>query len=146
MLLSWPEVARGTGAGGAADVSAGRVRTVTDFVMTHNVLGAVIALMSVICSGMQQILCRVMQQRHNLSSTEFLAIVAPAQVRILLFHHRGALLFFFPPTFLPSASDEGGSWGVVGGSSKGFGTFVRDVVGWATQSLSVMHTKQRLLL
>eukprot|EP00884_Botryococcus_braunii_P023126 jgi/Botrbrau1/9498/Bobra.0252s0113.1 len=53
--------------------------TVTDFVMTHNVLGLCIAGMSVVCSGMQQILCRVMQQKHALSSTEFLAMVAPAQ-------------------------------------------------------------------
>ena len=36
--------------------------------------------MSVVSSGMQQILCRTMQQKHKLSSHELLSNTAPAQV------------------------------------------------------------------
>lgn len=43
-------------------------------------LGTVIAAVSVVSSGMQQIFCRTMQQKHNLASHELLANTAPAQV------------------------------------------------------------------
>ncbi len=48
--------------------------------MENNVLGTVIAAVSVVSSGMQQIFCRTMQQKHNLASHELLANTAPAQV------------------------------------------------------------------
>lgn len=48
--------------------------------MENNVLGTVIAAISVVSSGMQQIFCRTMQQKHNLASHELLANTAPAQV------------------------------------------------------------------
>ena len=55
-------------------------RTVTDVQMENNVLGLVVAGLSVVSSGMQQIFCRTMQQKHNLSSHELLSNTAPAQV------------------------------------------------------------------
>ncbi len=48
--------------------------------MENNVLGTVMAAISVVSSGMQQIFCRTMQQKHNLASHELLANTAPAQV------------------------------------------------------------------
>jgi len=58
-------------------------RTITDLEMENNVLGTVIAAVSVVSSGMQQIFCRTMQQKHNLASHELLANTAPAQVPVL---------------------------------------------------------------
>ena len=58
-------------------------RTITDLEMENNVLGTSIAAVSVVSSGMQQILCRTMQQKHNLASHELLANTAPAQVSVL---------------------------------------------------------------
>ena len=55
-------------------------RTITDLEMENNVLGTVIAAISVVSSGMQQIFCRTMQQKHSLASHELLANTAPAQV------------------------------------------------------------------
>ena len=43
-------------------------------------LGACIAAISVVTSGMQQILCRSMQQKHGLTPNELLSNTAPAQV------------------------------------------------------------------
>lgn len=57
-------------------------RTITDLEMENNVLGTVIAAVSVVSSGMQQIFCRTMQQKHNLASHELLANTAPAQVPV----------------------------------------------------------------
>ena len=48
--------------------------------MTGNVVGLSLAATSVVASGMQQILCRSLQLKHNLASHELLANVAPAQV------------------------------------------------------------------
>ena len=56
-------------------------RTITDLEMGNNVLGTVIAAISVVSSGMQQIFCRTMQQKHSLASHELLANTAPAQAR-----------------------------------------------------------------
>ena len=56
-------------------------RTITDLEMENNVLGTVIAAISVVSSGMQQIFCRTMQQKHSLASHELLANTAPAQAR-----------------------------------------------------------------
>lgn len=55
-------------------------RTVSDLSMGDNTLGLVVAAMSVVSSGMQQIFCRSMQQKHKLSSHELLSNTAPAQV------------------------------------------------------------------
>ena len=43
--------------------------------------GVLIAGLSVVSSGMQQIFCRTMQQKHGLASHELLANTAPAQAR-----------------------------------------------------------------
>lgn len=65
-------------------------RTVTDLEMENNLMGMLVAALSVVSSGMQQIFCRSMQQKHGLSSHELLANTAPAQValRLLRNHHR----------------------------------------------------------
>ncbi len=55
-------------------------RTVTDVGLGDNPAGMAVAAMSVVSSGMQQIFCRTMQQKHKLSSHELLANTAPAQV------------------------------------------------------------------
>lgn len=55
-------------------------RTVTDVGLGDNPAGLAVAAMSVVSSGMQQIFCRTMQQKHKLSSHELLANTAPAQV------------------------------------------------------------------
>ena len=56
-------------------------RTVSDFQMSDNPLGLAVAALSVVSSGMQQIFCRSMQQKHKLSSHELLSNTAPAQAR-----------------------------------------------------------------
>ena len=56
-------------------------RTVTDVGLGNNPAGLAVAAMSVVSSGMQQIFCRTMQQKHKLSSHELLANTAPAQVK-----------------------------------------------------------------
>jgi solute carrier family 35 protein E3 len=53
-------------------------RTVTD--VQVNSLGLFIAGLSVVTSGMQQILCGTVQRKHNLTSTQLLANTAPVQV------------------------------------------------------------------
>ena len=55
-------------------------RTITDVGIGDNPAGLAVAAMSVVSSGMQQIFCRTMQQKHKLSSHELLANTAPAQV------------------------------------------------------------------
>ena len=55
-------------------------RTVTDLEVENNLVGMLVAALSVVSSGMQQIFCRSMQQKHGLSSHELLANTAPAQV------------------------------------------------------------------
>ena len=55
-------------------------RTVSDLQLADNVLGLTVAAMSVVSSSMQQIFCRTMQQKHNLSSHELLSNTAPVQV------------------------------------------------------------------
>lgn len=60
------------------------VVTVTDVGLGDNPAGLAVAAMSVISSGMQQIFCRTMQQKHKLSSHELLANTAPAQGWTLL--------------------------------------------------------------
>jgi len=47
--------------------------------MSDNPLGLAVAALSVVSSGMQQIFCRSMQQKHKLSSHELLSNTAPAQ-------------------------------------------------------------------
>jgi hypothetical protein len=61
-------------------------RTVSDFAVGDNLLGLIVAAMSVVSSGMQQIFCRSMQQKHKLSSHELLSNTAPAQVRACQHH------------------------------------------------------------
>ncbi len=51
--------------------------------MQVNTLGLGIAAVSVITSGMQQILCGTVQRKHNLSSTQLLANTAPIQVTVV---------------------------------------------------------------
>lgn len=53
-------------------------RTVTD--MSVNFLGLMIALVSVVTSGLQQILCGTVQRKHNLTSVQLLSNTAPVQV------------------------------------------------------------------
>lgn len=60
------------------------VVTVTDVGLGDNPAGMAVAAMSVVSSGMQQIFCRTMQQKHKLSSHELLANTAPAQGWTLL--------------------------------------------------------------
>ncbi len=43
--------------------------------------GMVVAAVSVVSSGLQQIFVRTMQQKHKLSAHELLSNTAPAQVR-----------------------------------------------------------------
>lgn len=50
--------------------------------MGDNLPGLIVAAMSVVSSGMQQIFCRTMQQKHKLSSHELLSNTAPAQASI----------------------------------------------------------------
>ncbi len=50
--------------------------------MGDNMLGLIVAGLSVVSSGMQQIFCRTMQQKHGLSSHELLSNTAPAQVSL----------------------------------------------------------------
>lgn len=45
-----------------------------------HVVGIAVAAVAVVSSGMQQILCRSMQQKHGLSSHELLSSTAPSQV------------------------------------------------------------------
>ena len=49
-----------------------------------NPAGAAVAAISVVSSGMQQILCRSLQQKHGLSANELLSNTAPAQAASLL--------------------------------------------------------------
>ncbi|KAK9806341.1 hypothetical protein WJX72_010712 [[Myrmecia] bisecta] len=55
------------------------VVTVTDLNLEKNPMGLLVAGLSVVSSGMQQIFCRTMQQKHHLSSHELLSNTAPAQ-------------------------------------------------------------------
>lgn len=57
--------------------------TVTD--MTVNTLGLVIAAISVVSSGMQQMLCGTIQRKHRLQSHQLLANTAPVQGVMLIF-------------------------------------------------------------
>lgn len=50
--------------------------------MESNSFGIFAAGVSVVSSGMQQILCRTLQQKHELASHELLANTAPAQVML----------------------------------------------------------------
>jgi hypothetical protein len=52
--------------------------TVTD--VTVNTVGLIIAGVSVVSSGMQQIMCGVVQRKHKISSHQLLANTAPVQV------------------------------------------------------------------
>lgn len=45
----------------------------------RNLFGLIIAAISVVTSGMQQILCRTVQQKNKMASHELLARTAPAQ-------------------------------------------------------------------
>jgi hypothetical protein len=54
-------------------------------------LGTSIAAVSVVTSGMQQILCRSMQQKHGLTPNELLSNTAPAQVGLVEFFFFGFL-------------------------------------------------------
>ncbi len=54
-------------------------RTVTD--LTMNTTGFVVAMISVVTSGMQQIMCGTVQRKHNVTSTQLLSNTAPVQVR-----------------------------------------------------------------
>ena len=60
-------------------------------------LGACIAAISVVTSGMQQILCRSMQQKHGLTPNELLSNTAPAQVGVFF---RFLFCFVFQPRSL----------------------------------------------
>lgn len=53
-------------------------RTVTD--MAINPLGLAVAAVSVVTSGMQQILCGVVQRKHSMTSNQLLSNTAPVQV------------------------------------------------------------------
>ncbi len=51
--------------------------------MQVNALGLIIAGVSVVTSGMQQILCGTMQKKHHISSHQLLANTAPLQVGVV---------------------------------------------------------------
>lgn len=53
--------------------------TLTDLQMADNTLGLVIAAISVVTSGLQQIFCRELQKNNKLSGVELLSVTAPAQ-------------------------------------------------------------------
>jgi solute carrier family 35 protein E3 len=53
--------------------------------MAVNWLGFTVAMVSVAASGMQQILCGVVQRKHGVTSTQLLSNTAPVQVgRVLM--------------------------------------------------------------
>lgn len=54
-------------------------RTVTD--VSVNFMGMIIAAISVVTSGMQQIMCGTIQRKHGLTSNQLLSNTAPVQVR-----------------------------------------------------------------
>lgn len=56
--------------------------TVTD--VTINTLGLIIAIISVVASGMQQILCGAVQRKHKLQSHQLLSCTAPVQGMMLI--------------------------------------------------------------
>ncbi|KAK2076375.1 hypothetical protein QBZ16_000900 [Prototheca wickerhamii] len=60
------------------------VVTVEDLQLDISAFGALIAGVSVVSSGLQQIFVRTMQQKHKLSSYELLSKTAPAQAWTLL--------------------------------------------------------------
>ena len=57
------------------------LRTVTDVSVSGlSLLGVCVAGISVVTSGMQQIMCGQIQRKHNLSATQLLSNTAPVQV------------------------------------------------------------------
>jgi hypothetical protein len=48
--------------------------------MADNTLGLIIAAVSVVTSGLQQVFCRELQKNNKLSGVELLSVTAPAQV------------------------------------------------------------------
>ena len=55
-------------------------RSVTDVAV--QLLGTCVALVSVVASGMQQIICGDLQKRHNVTSNQLLSLAAPYQVQL----------------------------------------------------------------
>lgn len=58
--------------------------TLTDLEMADNTLGLIIAAVSVVTSGLQQVFCRELQKNNKLSGVELLSVTAPAQGLSLL--------------------------------------------------------------
>eukprot|EP00199_Chlamydomonas_sp_CCMP681_P005524 CAMPEP_0119112198 /NCGR_PEP_ID=MMETSP1180-20130426/39124_1 /TAXON_ID=3052 ORGANISM="Chlamydomonas cf sp, Strain CCMP681" /NCGR_SAMPLE_ID=MMETSP1180 /ASSEMBLY_ACC=CAM_ASM_000741 /LENGTH=235 /DNA_ID=CAMNT_0007099567 /DNA_START=369 /DNA_END=1076 /DNA_ORIENTATION=+ len=52
--------------------------------MAMNRLGFIVAMVSVVSSGMQQILCGMVQRKHNITSTQLLSNTAPVQGFLLM--------------------------------------------------------------
>ena len=57
-----------------------KCRTVEDLALDITPAGLMVAAISVISSGLQQIFVRTMQQKHKLTAHELLSNTAPAQV------------------------------------------------------------------
>mmetsp|Transcript_21135 Transcript_21135/g.53726 ORF Transcript_21135/g.53726 Transcript_21135/m.53726 type:complete len:329 (+) Transcript_21135:386-1372(+) len=58
------------------------VVTVTD--ISVNLAGMIIASVSVVASGLQQVMCGMMQRRHNITSMQLLSATAPMQGLMLI--------------------------------------------------------------
>jgi hypothetical protein len=65
----------------AAAAAAGACRTVTD--VQISMLGLVIAVIAVLSSALQQIMCGAMQRKHLVSSHQLLSNTAHIQVRMV---------------------------------------------------------------
>lgn len=57
-------------------------RTVTDMSGGMSMLGLIIAGMSVVTSGMQQIMCGTVQRKFGLTSNQLLSNTAPVQASL----------------------------------------------------------------
>ena len=65
-------------------------------------VGVAVAALSVVSSGMQQIFCRSMQQKHGLASHELLANTAPAQACARAFYIHSSASWQSSSMHLPS--------------------------------------------
>jgi hypothetical protein len=71
-------------------------------------LGTCVALVSVVASGMQQIICGDLQKRHNVTSNQLLSLAAPYQVGASTGRRAGARPVVASRRLPPQPSCEGG--------------------------------------
>ena len=60
-------------------------RTITDIGLRSNMMGLVVASISIVSSAMQQILCRLLQTKYQMSSQDLLSNTAQTQVNVKTF-------------------------------------------------------------